>query len=253
MDVLCAGFPCQPFSVAGYRMGFEDTRGTLFFDIAAITQRHKPKVLLLENVKNLHTHDKGRTFRVIQKTLQELGYRVYYQVMNAMEYANVPQNRERIFIVAIDPEQVEQYGAFRFPQPIPLTTTIHDCINEGTATDRLYYTPDNMKHFAVLEEEITSKETLYQWRRKYVRDNKSNVCPTLTANMGTGGHNVPIILTEKGIRRLSPRECLNFQGFPPEYQFPPSLAYSAQYKQAGNSVVVSLVERICQQIVKILL
>ena len=251
-DVLCAGFPCQAFSVAGYQRGFDDTRGTLFFDVAEIAKVHKPKVLLLENVKNLQSHDKGRTFDIIRRTLNELGYTVYSKVLNAMEYANVPQNRERIFIVAIDPSQLPNHADFAFPDKIELVSTIHDCIDEGTATDNLYYTAERMKHYEVLKDDITSRNTLYQWRRKYVRENKKNVCPTLTANMGTGGHNVPLMLTDKGIRKLSPKECLNFQGFPHEFQFPNDLSMAAKYKQAGNSVVVPLVTRICQSIASLL-
>lgn len=251
-DVLCGGFPCQAFSVAGYQKGFEDARGTLFFDIAEILKRHRPKIALLENVKNLQTHDKGRTFAVISYTLRDLGYVVYHKVMNAMEYANVPQNRERIFIVAIDPLQVPQHGDFTFPSKEPLTHTIHDCIDPNVSADRFFYTPERMKHYATLKRDITSRDTLYQWRRQYVRENKSKVCPTLTANMGTGGHNVPLVLVDKGIRKLTPRECLNFQGFPEAYSFPSTISLSAQYKQAGNSVVVPLVTKICQQIKNIL-
>lgn len=251
-DVLCAGFPCQAFSVAGYRRGFEDTRGTLFFDIAEIVSKHKPKIVFLENVKNLYSHDKGRTFKVIKRTLEDLGYSVKHKVMNSMEYSNIPQNRERIFIIAIDPQQVIDHNQFLFPSKIPLTRTIHDCIDYSTEIPSLYYTPERMKHYDKLKEEIISENTVYQWRRQYVRANKSNLCPTLTANMGTGGHNVPIILTPKGIRKLSPRECLNFQGFPINFEFPYDISMSAMYKQVGNSVVVPLVYRICKEIVRIL-
>ncbi|WP_246830498.1 DNA cytosine methyltransferase [Porphyromonas sp. HMSC077F02] len=247
-DVLCGGFPCQAFSVAGYQKGFDDTRGTLFFDVAEIAKDHRPKVLLLENVKNLQTHDKGRTFAVILRTLKDLGYVVYTKVLNAMEYANVPQNRERVFIVAIDPKQLPNHSEFSFPDKEKLVATIHDCIDEETSTPNLYYTAEKMMHYHTLASEITSRDTLYQWRRRYVRENKSNVCPTLTANMGTGGHNVPLILTDMGIRKLSPKECLNFQGFPQEYQFPNDISMAAKYKQAGNSVVVPLVTKICQTI-----
>ena len=110
-----------------------------------------------------------------------------------------------------------------------------------------------MKHIKVFRANITSKETIYQWRRQYVRENKSNVCPTLTANMGTGGHNVPLILTDNGIRKLSPKECLNFQGYPEEYNFPSYIADSAKYKQAGNSVVVPLIRKVCKNIISTIL
>lgn len=247
-DVLCAGFPCQAFSIAGYRKGFEDTRGTLFFDVAEIIRRKRPKAVYLENVKNLYTHDGGKTFQVIKSTLEELGYVVYHQVMNAMEYANVPQNRERIFIVCFDPLTVPNHADFTFPQKESLTRTIHDCIDYGIEDEKLFY-GDGMGHIDEIRAGVTSKNTIYQWRRQYVRENKSNVCPTLTANMGTGGHNVPLILTDKGIRKLSPKECLNFQGYPQDYTFPSNIADSAKYKQAGNSVVVPLIRKVCKNII----
>ena len=114
-DVLCAGFPCQAFSIAGKRAGFEDTRGTLFFDIEQIVLKHKPKVVFLENVKNLVSHDNGNTFKVIISVLEDkLGYKVFTKILNSMTHANIPQNRERIFIVAFDPNQVENYSHFKF-------------------------------------------------------------------------------------------------------------------------------------------
>ncbi|MBR1387322.1 MAG: DNA cytosine methyltransferase [Alloprevotella sp.] len=251
-DVLCAGFPCQAFSVAGYRRGFEDTRGTLFFDVAEIIRRKRPKAVYLENVKNLYTHDNGRTFEVIKTTLEELGYVVFHKVMNAMEYANVPQNRERIFIVCFDPKQVRNYSRFAFPEKEPLVSTIHSCIDYSVKDKKFFY-GDKMGHIEEIRAGVVSKDTIYQWRRQYVRENKSKVCPTLTANMGTGGHNVPLILTDDGIRKLTPKECLNFQGFPINYSFPTSMADSAKYKQAGNSVVVPLIKKVCKNIVTTIL
>lgn len=250
-DVLCAGFPCQAFSIAGYRKGFEDTRGTLFFDVAEIIKRKRPKAVFLENVKNLYTHDNGKTFAVIKATLEELGYMVYHKVMNSMEYANVPQNRERIFIVCFDPNQVKNHHQFSFPERTELTHTIHDCIDPEINDKALFYGAKFI-HYEELKRDMVSMDTIYQWRRQYVRENKSNVCPTLTANMGTGGHNVPLILTKYGIRKLSPKECINFQGYPKEYQFPTSIANSAKYKQAGNSVVVPLITKVCQNIISII-
>ncbi|NCT59002.1 DNA cytosine methyltransferase [archaeon] len=120
-DILCAGFPCQPFSIAGYRKGFSDTRGTLFFDIEQIIEKHKPKVVFLENVKNLVSHDEGKTFKVLVEILeQKLGYKVFTKVLNSMKHANIPQNRERIFIVAFDPNQVEK--GFKFNETRKYTT-----------------------------------------------------------------------------------------------------------------------------------
>lgn len=251
-DVLCAGFPCQAFSIAGYRKGFNDIRGTLFFDVAEIIKRKRPKAIFLENVKNLYTHDNGKTFSVIKSTLEDLGYIVYHQVMNAMEYANIPQNRERIFIVCFDPKQVPNHNEFHFPKKEKLTLKIEDLI-DYTINDRSFFYTEKFPHFEELCEGVVSTDSIYQWRRQYVRKNMSHVCPTLTANMGTGGHNVPLILTPNGIRKLTPKECLNFQGYPKEYSFPDGIPNSAKYKQAGNSVVVPLIEKVCKNIVTTIL
>lgn len=250
-DVLCAGFPCQAFSIAGNRKGFADTRGTLFFDVEKIIEKHRPKVVFLENVKNLVSHDKGNTFKTIIEILeQKLGYKTYSSVLNSMIHANIPQNRERIFIVAFDPNQVENHSNFKFPEKIELTKSIHDILEKGKQEEKYYYSKDH-KYYPELEKTITSKDTVYQWRRVYVRENKSNVCPTLTANMGTGGHNVPLIKDNYGIRKLIPRECFSFQGYPQNYILP-NLANSKLYMQAGNSVTTTLVERIANEIMAVL-
>lgn len=249
-DVLCAGFPCQPFSIAGYQKGFDDVRGTLFFDICRITQTHKPKVLLLENVKNLKTHNNGQTFKTIIKNLKDLGYEVYSEVLNASTHSNIPQNRERIFIVAFNKNKVKNHQNFLFPKPIKLTKTIHNFLAQGKQDDKFYYTKDS-QYYRQLEEEVIKRDTIYQLRRIYIRENKSNLCPTLTANMGTGGHNVPIIRDDFGIRKLTPRECFNFQGYPQNFQLP-NISNSKLYTQAGNSIVYPLVKRIAENIIKVL-
>lgn len=251
-DILCAGFPCQAFSIAGYRKGFSDTRGTLFFDVEQIIEKHRPKVVFLENVKNLVSHDKGKTFKVILEILEKkLQYKVYHKVLNSMTHANVPQNRERIFIVAFDPEQVENYQNFKFPTETPLTKTIHDFLEKEKQDDKYYYKKDH-KYYPELEKTMVNKNTVYQWRRVYVRENKSNVCPTLTANMGTGGHNVPLIKDDFGIRKLTPKECFAFQGYPMDRYVLPELANSKLYMQAGNSVTTTLIERISNEILNVL-
>lgn len=250
-DILCAGFPCQAFSIAGYRRGFEDTRGTLFFDVAQILKEKRPKALLLENVKNLHTHDKGNTFKTIVRTLEELGYIVFSKVLNTMEYANIPQNRERIFIVGFDKEQVHNYGGYKFPSKVKLTRTIHDCIDYTVDDESLFYR-ETSKYYPYLKEAMINNDTIYQWRRQYVRENQSNVCPTLTANMGMGGHNVPLIITPKGFRKLTPYECLSFQGYPTKYSFPTTIAKGQMYKQVGNSVTVPLVQSVAKNMIGLL-
>ena len=251
-DVLCAGFPCQAFSIAGYRRGFSDTRGTLFFDVQQIVQKHRPKVVFLENVKNLVSHDKGKTFKIILEILeQKLGYKVDYQVLNAMTHANIPQNRERVFIVAFDPEKVNNYKKFAFPTEIPLTKNIHHIL-EKEKQDDIYYYSKMHKYYPELEKAMKNKDTIYQWRRVYVRENKSSVCPTLTANMGTGGHNVPLIKDDFGIRKLTPKECFAFQGYPMDTYILPKIANSKLYTQAGNTVTMPLVQKITEQIIKVL-
>lgn len=251
-QVLCAGFPCQAFSIAGNRKGFQDTRGTLFFDLEKIIETKRPKVVFLENVKNLVSHDKGKTFKVILEILEDkLGYKAYTKILNSSTHANVPQNRERIFIVAFDTEQVPNHEDFKFPEPIPLTKTIHDILEKEKQADNLYYKKDH-QYYPELEKTMTSKDTIYQWRRVYVRENKSQVCPTLTANMGTGGHNVPLILDDYGIRKLTPKECFAFQGYPMDKFIMPKLANSKLYMQAGNSVTTPLIERIAQNIIDVI-
>jgi len=250
-DILCAGFPCQAFSIAGYQKGFEDKRGNLFFDIEEIVEKNRPKVVFLENVKNLVSHDKGNTFKIILDILEnKLGYKVFHKVLNSMTHANIPQNRERIFIVAFDPKQVENYKKFKFPEKIKLTKTIHDIFEKGKKDDVFYYKKEH-QYYPELEKTMISKDTVYQWRRVYVRENKSNVCPTLTANMGAGGHNVPLIKDDFGIRKLTPRECFSFQGYPDNFVLP-KIANSKLYMQAGNSVTTTLIERISNEIIKVL-
>lgn len=248
-DIMLGGFPCQAFSVAGYRKGFDDEkgRGVLFFQLARIFRERKPRIIFLENVKNLVGHDNGKTFRIIIEALESEGYHVKYSVLNTMDYGNIPHNRERIYIVAF--RDINIYKEFEFPRPIKLTKKLDSFIDfENKVDDCFYYTKDSFKHYDELERSITRMDTVYQWRRVYVRENKSNVCPTLTANMGTGGHNVPLILTKYGIRKLTPRECFSLQGFPKTFKLPENVSKTFLYKQAGNSVSVTVIKRIAQEI-----
>lgn len=252
-DILLAGFPCQAFSVAGYRQGFEDEkgRGNLFFEMVRVMKVKRPRVAFFENVKNLVGHDNGNTFRVICEALDSLGYSIQFQVLNACEFGNVPQNRERIYIVAF--RDKEDYANFKMPLPIKLTRTIKDVIDfRNPVPEKYYYRPEKCGFYDLLVRDMINPETVYQWRRKYVRENKSNVVPTLTANMGEGGHNVPLILTDDDrIRKLTPKECFLVQGYPESYQLP-NQADVHLYKQAGNSVVVPVIERIAENIRKAL-
>lgn len=243
-DILCWWFPCQPFSIAWYRQWFNDENGrwNLFFDITRILRDKKPKAFLLENVKNLKTHDHWKTIKVIYEELEKLWYKVTDKVMNTMEYWNLPQNRERIYIVWFLDEDV--FNNFVFPDPIILNKTINDCLEKDIVDKKYYY--NWSKLFDKIKNEVNEYNTIYQWRRKYVRKNKSGVCPTLTANMGTWWHNVPIILDNQWIRKLTPRECANFQWFPNSYILP-TIADSQLYKQFGNSVSIPVIQRIAEK------
>lgn len=247
-DVLIAGFPCQAFSIAGKRQGFNDEngRGNLFFELIRIMRYKRPRIAFFENVKNLASHDNGNTFKTIGEELEKIGYKYAYKILNACEYGNIPQNRERIYIVAfLNPEDFER---FDFPDPIPLTKTIRDAIDFDQEQGSEYYYSEKCCFYEHLKNDVKSKETTYQWRRVYVRENKSNLIPTLTANMGTGGHNVPIILADDGrIRKLTTRECFNAQGYPRSFVLPKQSA-GRLYKQAGNSVAVPVIARIAEKI-----
>lgn len=249
VDVIVGGFPCQAFSIEGYQ-GFRDEkgRGTLFFELARIIEEKQPQAIFLENVKNLVNHDKGNTFKVILKTLEDLGYYVTYKVMNAAEFGNIPQGRERIYIVGFKDKAVSE--SFQFPEKIPLSKTVFDVINFKTQVDEHYYYREDKHYYPLLRDNIVSVGSIYEYRRgNTIRENKSGVVPTLLASMGIGGNNIPLILTESGeIRKMTPRECFNTQGFPRSYQFPEKMANSHLYKQAGNSVTVPVVSRIAEQI-----
>lgn len=246
-DVIMGGFPCQAFSIAGYRKGFEDDRGDLFFELLKMIKNKKPRVIFIENVKNLVTHDHGNTFKVIREALVVNGYFIKWSVLNGKDYGNIPQNRERIYVVGF--KDKDDYDRFTFPEPVELTKTIHDIVDFAAQEDEKYYYRDGKQPFYdKLVDAIDSQDTVYQWRRQYVRENKAGVVPTLTANMGTGGHNVPLILTDSGeIRKLTPKETFNAQGYPKEFKLP-DIANGQLYKQAGNSVVVPVINRIATKI-----
>ena len=259
VDVLVGGFPCQAFSVAGYQKGFEDERGEVFFQIIRIINElpNKPRVLLLENVKNIFTHDKKNTFRVIQDALEKTGYCVFSKILNTCEFTKIPQNRERTFIVCfledkdafLDPSK-PMSTKFKFsfpPKKLNKTSPISEFLESGEVDEKYYYRQDKY-NYKELAKSITKKDTFYQWRRVYVRENKSGVCPTLTANMGTGGHNVPLIRDDYGIRKLTPRECFNLQGFPKNFKFPNNVPNSQLYKQAGNSVTIAMIKKVAELI-----
>lgn len=258
-DVLLAGFPCQAFSIAGLRKGFDDEkgRGELFFELVRIIEDKRPRIAFFENVKNLVSHDNGNTFRVICEQLDILGYKHTHKVLNAMEHGNVAQNRERIYIVAFRDEA--DYVKFVWPDKIPLTGTVKDIIDfEGKVDDKYYYTAGKYKDSiydaicVAMADDDPEHPAIYQWRRQYVRKNQSGVVPTLTANQGEGGHNVCLVKTKHGIRKMTPRECFNTQGFSKEFKLPNNQSDSRLYKQAGNSVCVSVIQNIAESVAEAL-
>ena len=237
-DILLAGFPCQPFSQAGLKKGFEDTRGTLFFDIARIVKHHKPRVVFLENVRNLRTHDKGNTLKVIIKTLEDLKYKVYYNLFNAKDFG-VPQNRVRIYIIAFR-EEVE----FEFPTPPKTQTCLGDILEKKvpdkyTISDRLWAGHQRRK------KEHKEKGNGFGYS---IFDEKSNYTSTMSARYYKDGSEILIKQKGKNPRKLTPREASRLQGFPKNFVIPVSDGQA--YKQFGNSVAVPVIKAIAKKIIK---
>ena len=249
-DLLCGGFPCQPFSIAGNKEGFEDKRANVFWKILDILNEHRPRFILLENVKNLKSHDKGKTYQVIEEKLTQIGYHIKATILDTSKITKVPQHRERIYIIGF--LNKADYDAFDFDFEPQQMSQIQDFLESDI--EKKYYYDSRFKVYDAIEKAIDKSITenvLYQYRRFYVRENKSNCCPTLTANMGGGGHNVPLLKDEKGIRKLTPRECFNLQGFPKDYKLP-DVCDSALYKLAGNAVSVPVVDLIVNKLKSII-
>lgn len=254
VHILTAGFPCQPFSVAGEKLGFKDDRGLLFLEIMRIIRefgKNKPWILLLENVKNFRSHDEGRTFRRVQSEIQKAGYWFSErdaQVLNTATHTDIPQNRERVFMVAMNCDHFPS-NSFKFPEALPMETrrSVREFLDlDKKASEEFYFKPSSQYHQLFVEAMNNGEpEAVYQLRRSYVRMNRSKLCFTLMANMGGGGHNEPVIQDDWGIRKLTPRECARLQGYE-EMKFPEGMARGHLGKQIGNSVTVPLVQRIAQ-------
>ena len=253
-DILCAGFPCQPFSIAGVskkkslgrETGFKDkTQGTLFFDVADIISQHRPKAFFLENVKNLTSHDKGNTFRVIRETLEELDYSIHYQVMDGQTY--VPQHRERIMIVGFDMNVFKGKEQFEFPEQHPATRTVKEILDPN------------------IDDKYTLSDKLWNYLQNYAEKHKAKgngfgyglvdlngITRTLSARYYKDGSEILIPQSDgKNPRRLSPRECARLMGYPDEYIIN-AVSDVQAYRQCGNSVVVPLITAISKQILKTL-
>lgn len=253
-DILCAGFPCQPFSLAGKRLGFEDTRGTLFFDVARIIKDKKPKAIILENVAGLVNHDNGNTLKVIEEQVDLLGYKFYCKLMNAYDYG-VPQNRNRWYGIAIRKDLLSDRDQFVFPNPIELKITlndiIQDCVDEGYNITEIakYNIEEHVKSFK-LNKRYSKDHILIanEIRKSRCNFRCDGISPCLTAKMGTGGNNVPVVVKQN--RKFTERECLDIMGYPEWYKIKKNNMQS--YKQIGNSVVVPVVKLLANNLVNYL-
>lgn len=262
VDILTGGFPCQPYSIAGKMKGLNDDRGQPMFEqILRIAKLCNPKIIFMENVSNLKNFDKGATYPKMMKMLDDAGYQYHTEcILNSREYSGIAQNRKRIYIFAF--KEKNYFNSFLQSigdglEKIPIIEnkdTIIDLNDEKSK--KYYYSFDDpekcrsKRYFEHFVPFVTSKDFIYNYRRKYMRINKKGDCPALTACMGGGGHNVPIILDNFGIRKLTPEECLLFQGFPKNFKFPYEMADSHKYKQAGNSVTIPVVKRLAEKIVE---
>ena len=243
-DVVLGGFPCQPFSNAGLKRGFDDTRGTLFFDVARIVEFHQPSMILLENVKGFARHDKGRTLAVVKRVLDELGYNVFTKILNAKDFG-VPQNRERIFIVGINRDKVGDAG-FNFPEPIGVTTKLGDILENKvdkkyTLSDKLWEGHQRRK----LEHQRKGNGFGYS-----LFTSKSTYTSTISARYYKDGSEILIEQKGKNPRRLTPREAARLQGFPESFVIPVSDGQA--YKQFGNSVAVPVLTAVAEKMIEIL-
>lgn len=265
-DLLLAGFPCQPFSIAGVSKknalnrphGFlDETQGTLFFNVAKIIQHHRPRAFLLENVKNLVNHDKGRTFEVIHRTLVELGYQIHWKVINSKAF--VPQQRERIFIVGFREKNDFSFADLVLPDPLngpKLGTILHP--EDGTEAPDSHYTRGNI---ASVSEKYTLTDHLWRYLQGYADKHKAagngfgfglvgpgDIARTLSARYYKDGSEILVEQKGKNPRRLTPRECARLMGFdePDGSDFIIPVSDTQAYRQFGNAVVVPVVKAVAE-------
>jgi DNA (cytosine-5)-methyltransferase 1 len=262
-DICLAGFPCQAFSMAGKRMGFDDDykgmcRGTLFQDVVRICEMHKPKVIFCENVKGLTIHDKGRTFKIIKKSFEQIGYTVYDKVLNSKDFG-VPQNRERIYIVAFR-NDIDS-SSFHFPEGNNSDTCIRDIMEKNEVSVKYYLSTVYIQTLINHKERHMSKGHGFGYE---IRDLDGKAGAIVCGGMGRERNLivdkrltnfVPVThikgeVNRDGIRKMTPREWARLQGFPDDFQF--DLADTHMYKQFGNSVTVNVIEAIAAEIRKVL-
>ena len=265
VDVLAAGFPCQSFSQAGNRHGFDDDRGKLFFEIPRIIAEfkleHRPRLIVLENVPNLLYGAEKTWFDQVRRALRQVGYWFREEscwTVNVKDATDLPQDRKRLFMVAASREHFS-YNPFTPPSNVngleKIRRSIDELIDRSRRAAKDAYLPQDNRYYKMIEKEMLrgeSPENIYQLRRSYVREKKQGFCPTLTANMGIGGHNVPFIRDPWGIRKLSVSEVACLQGFNPQEQLFPDMPTAEQYRLLGNAVCVHLahlVGGICVEII----
>lgn len=260
VTILTAGFPCQPFSIAGKRKGFDDKRGNLFFEIIRLVEefnrKDRPKIILLENVKNFRREE---FINPVIKELNRIGYwfdKRFMKVLNTYDYTPLPQNRERVFMIALNKDYFDN-TPLKFPQMIiERKLKPFDLFDYKTKADEHYYFKVGSKYWKLFKEKMDIHEKpyskkVYLLRRWYVRTYSNGYTPTLTANMGTGGHNVPVIKDRWGIRKLTIRECARLQGFDDSwFKIPDNVSKSQLYKQIGNSVSIPLVRKLAKICIK---
>ena len=265
VDVLIGGFPCQSFSQAGDRRGFDDPRGELFLEIPRLLgeygARRKPRLVVLENVPHLLYGANGTWFERVRYTLRQAGYwfrRESCWTANVRHATGLPQDRSRLFMVAASRDHFS-YNPFTSPsntnQMSSQSLTIHDFIDRSTKGAPGAYLQPGSKYYEMIAKAMAEGESenhVYQLRRSYVREKVDDLCPTLTANMGLGGHNVPFILDRWGIRRLSVNEVAVLQGFDQAENLFPIIPLSYRYRLLGNAVCVKLAQKLGEQCYKIL-
>lgn len=261
-DVLCAGFPCQAFSIAGKRGGFEDTRGTLFFDVAEIIKRHQPKAVFLENVKGLVNHRSGKTLATILNVLRnELGYTVPEpKVLNAKDYG-VPQNRERIFIIGFHKDYAQAAEQFNYPEPSKKKNSIKKILEKGTVPARYYLSTRYLRTLKDHRARHAAKGNGFGYE---IIDHDDIANAIVVGGMGRERNLVKVMpdhelvpetnikggINEEGIRKMTPREWARLQGFPDDFEFPVADVHA--YKQLGNSVAVPAIRATAQELLKII-
>ncbi len=239
-DILLAGFPCQPFSQAGLKKGFEDTRGTLFFDIARILKEKQPKAFLLENVKQLRGHDKGKTLETILHTLRDIGYKnTKYTLLKARDFG-LPQNRERLYIVGF----LDENTKFEFPLATRVETRVGDILDD--IVDSKYTISDKLWAGHKRRKENNKKNGKGFGYRIF--DKNSEYTSTISARYYKDGSEILIAQKDKNPRKLTPKEAAKLQGFPVDFKIP--VSDTQAYQQFGNSVPVNVIEAIAKEMLK---